>query len=98
MISNVPASLSFLHMDGAGQFHRVKRRMISVDNFFVFLRLLFFAFLLLGWGGGSWFVCCCLPVVVWFLFGGFPLPLGAWGWLRYFIVALPEPSINCCYM
>ena len=23
----------------------------------------------------------------------FPLPLGAWGGLRYFIVALPEPSI-----
>ena len=22
-----------------------------------------------------------------------PLPLGAWDWLRYFIVALPEPSI-----
>ena len=27
--------------------HGVKRRMISVDNFFVFLRLLFFALLLL---------------------------------------------------
>ena len=25
--------------------------------------------------------------------GGFPLPLGAWDGLRYFIVALPEPSI-----
>ena len=24
----------------------------------------------------------------------FPLPLGAWDVLRYFIVALPEPSIN----
>ena len=24
----------------------------------------------------------------------FPLPLGAWGGLRYFIVALPEPSIS----
>ena len=24
----------------------------------------------------------------------FPLPLGAWDRLRYFIVALPEPSIN----
>ena len=24
----------------------------------------------------------------------FPLPLGAWDWLRYFIVALPEPSYN----
>ena len=22
----------------------------------------------------------------------FPLPQGAWDWLRYFIVALPEPS------
>ena len=27
------------------------------------------------------------------LFGGVPLPLGAWDGLRYFIVALPEPSI-----
>ena len=26
--------------------------------------------------------------------GGVPLPLGAWDGLRYFIVALPEPSIN----
>ena len=24
----------------------------------------------------------------------FPLPLGAWDGLRYFIVALPEPSVN----
>ena len=23
-----------------------------------------------------------------------PLPLGAWDGLRYFIVALPEPSVN----
>ena len=23
----------------------------------------------------------------------FPLPLGTWDWLHYFIVALPEPSI-----
>ena len=29
-----------------------------------------------------------------FCFERFPLPLGAWGGLRYFIVALPEPSIN----
>ena len=29
-------------------------------------------------GGGGWFVCCCLPVVVWFLFGEVPIPLGAW--------------------
>ena len=28
-----------------------------------------------------------------FCLGGFPLPLGAWGGLRYFIVALPVPSI-----
>ena len=26
-------------------------------------------------------------------FGEVPLPLGAWDGLRYFIVALPEPSI-----
>ena len=32
-------------------------------------------------------------VIMWFLFGGiFPLPLGAWDRLRYFIVALPDPS------
>ena len=30
-------------------------------------------------GGEGWFVCCCLPVVVWFLFWGVPLPLGPWG-------------------
>ena len=29
------------------EYHGVQRRMISVDNFFVFLRLLFFAVLLL---------------------------------------------------
>ena len=28
-----------------------------------------------------------------FFSGRFPLPLGAWNGLRYFIVALPEPSI-----
>ena len=32
------------------------------------------------------FTCNCLE--------GFPLPLRAWDGLRYFIVALPEPSIN----
>ena len=37
------------------------------------------------------FTCNC----VFFVWGGggFPLPLGAWDGLRYFIVALPEPSI-----
>ena len=45
-------------------------------------------------GGESCFVCCCLPVVVWYLFGGGgPLPLGAWGGLRCFVVALPWPSM-----
>ena len=39
-----------------------------------------------------------LPAVVYLLLFGFylerfPLPLGAWDGLRYFIVALPEPSI-----
>ena len=34
---------------------------------------------------------CKYVVYVW---RGFPLPLGAWDGLRYFIVALPEPSIN----
>ena len=33
------------------------------------------------------------PVIMWFLFGEVPLPLGAWDGLRYFIMALPEPSI-----
>ena len=28
-----------------------------------------------------------------FLLERFPLPLGAWDGLRYFVVALPEPSI-----
>ena len=31
---------------------------------------------------------------MWFLFERFPLPLCAWDGLRYFIVALPEPSYN----
>ena len=39
-----------------------------------------------------------LSAVVYLSFCGFclerfPLPLGAWDGLRYFIVALPEPSI-----
>ena len=32
-------------------------------------------------------------VIMWFLLERFPLPLGAWDGLHYFIVALPEPSI-----
>ena len=40
-----------------------------------------------------------LSAVVYLLLCGFclerfPLPLGAWDGLRYFIVALPEPSYN----
>ena len=31
---------------------------------------------------------------VWFLFRGFPLPLGALDGLHYFIVALPGPPYN----
>ena len=34
-----------------------------------------------------------LSVIMWFLLERFPLPLGAWDGLWYFIVALPEPSI-----
>ena len=34
---------------------------------------------------------CNYVVSVW---ERFPLPLGAWDGLRYFIVALPEPSYN----
>ena len=37
--------------------------------------------------------CHCLLVIMWFLLKRFPLPLGAWDGLRYFIVALPEPSL-----
>ena len=35
----------------------------------------------------------CTRNYVVFVFERFPLPLGAWGGLPYFIVALPEPSI-----
>ena len=41
----------------------------------------------------SLFVCYCLLVIMWFLLERFLLPLGAWDGLRYFIEALPEPSI-----
>ena len=41
----------------------------------------------------SLFVCYCLLVIMWSLLERFPLPLGAWDGLRYFIVALPEASI-----
>ena len=34
-----------------------------------------------------------LPVMCGFCLERFPLPLGAWDGLRYFIVALAEPSI-----
>ena len=34
-----------------------------------------------------------VTVIMWFLFGEVPLPLGAWDGLRYFIVARPGPSI-----
>ena len=34
---------------------------------------------------------------MWFLLERFPLPLGTWDGLRYFIVALPEPSIELFY-
>ena len=33
---------------------------------------------------------CNYVVSVW---RGFPLPMGAWDGLRYFIMSLPEPSI-----
>ena len=41
------------------------------------------------------FFCYCLLVITvcGFCSEGFPLPLGAWKGLRYFIVALPGPSI-----
>ena len=31
--------------------------------------------------------------IMWFLFERYPIPLGAWDGLNYFIVALPGPSI-----
>ena len=34
-----------------------------------------------------------LSALVYLCLERFPLPLGAWDGLRYFIVALPEPSI-----
>ena len=40
-------SQQFFSHVGMFSLHSVQRRMISVDNFFVFLRLLFFALLLL---------------------------------------------------
>ena len=49
----------------------------------------------LGCGGGGGMVCllsfACSCVVS--VRGGVPLPLGAWNGLRYFIVAIPAPSI-----
>ena len=40
-------------------------------------------------------ICLLLFTCNYVVFGleRFPLPLGAWDGLRYFIVALPEPSI-----
>ena len=35
-----------------------------------------------------------LLVIMWFCSARFPLPLGAWDRLHYFIVALPGPSIQ----
>ena len=43
--------------------------------------------------GKSIFICYCLLVIMWFLLERFVIPLGAWDGLRYFIVALPVPSI-----
>ena len=34
-----------------------------------------------------------IVVIMWFMLERFPLPLGAWDWLRYFIVVFPEPSL-----
>ena len=45
------------------------------------------------WEERANFFCFCLLVIMWFLLQRFPLSLGAWDGLRYFIVALPEPSI-----
>ena len=50
-------------------------------------------FVFLCWLFASEFVSYCLLVIMWFLLERFPLPLGAWDGLRYFIVALPEPSM-----
>ena len=41
----------------------------------------------------SLFVFFCCLFICGFCLERFPLPLGAWDGLRYFIVALPEPSI-----
>ena len=47
MLIGVCVSYHFLFSAVNHLYHGVQRRMISVDNFFVFLRLLFFALLLL---------------------------------------------------
>ena len=48
--------------------------------------------------GYLWSKCECFLTTgcqdIDFCLEGFPLPLGAWDGLRYFIVALPESSIN----
>ena len=44
--------------------------------------------------GFSTFVCLCLCGLCLYRF---PLPLGIWDRMLYFIVALPEPSINLFY-
>ena len=38
-----------------------------------------------------------LLVIMWFMLERFPQPLGSCDGLRYFIVALPEPSIYFLY-
>ena len=45
--SNRKTKTFIYYIYGICQFHGVQRKMISVDTFFVFLRLLFFALLLL---------------------------------------------------
>ena len=62
--------------------------------YFLFFCWLFICKRYLGWGRQSQCVCYCLLVIMWFLMERFPLPLVAWDRLRYFIVALPEPSIQ----
>ena len=48
----------------------------------------------LPWFGKRELICLLSFTCNYVVSERFPLPLGAWDGLRYFIVALPEPSIN----
>ena len=53
-----------------------------------------FSITLVRWGKRANLSASVYPYLCGFCLERVPLPLGAWDGLRYFIVALPEPSIN----